>query len=427
MSHFKKIIYLTFFCHLATGQAMQAQDDTWQKTTDPDHLREACIDPVQLEQFGRWNVEHTWGGTSMMPRSFLLIRNGAIIGEWYADEFGNHRPEEAGIGELARLSSAGKTYALLLTGILLEQRQLWKLPEDFSTAAKLYDTRWLPLGFPLSDPAKAEITVEHVLRHVSGIMPESGGNDRGGLRSSTAFTLGKEGVPPLARKLYFAAGLPASYLPASPYSSVAFNHLGLVFRNLTGKPAAELLEELLLKPLGIEAVGYSAQLEDRDAGWLQDDVTWFTSGGLWLSPRDHARLGWLIANNGRWNGRQVVPQSWLHSLTVSGEYPDLLVNRPGRWTNGDIRGAGARPLRPGMPDDLLYFGEPGMCVTYCIPSRGLVAVRTGRIVGVDWETQEEEFLDRLMGLFPEQSSVRESGHQSSDDAKKVTSVARIIP
>lgn len=427
MSHFAKIIYLTLIGHLAFAQAMQAQDTAWQKITDPDYLRENGIDPDRLEQFGKWNVENTWGGTSMMPRNFLVIRDGVIIGEWYADEFGNRRPDAAAVEELARLSSAGKTYTLLLMGILLEQKQLWKLPEDFDTSSKLYDARWMPEGFPLSDPAKTDITIDQVLRHVSGIMPESGGNDRGGVRSSTAFTLGRDGVPPLARKLYFEPGMPAGYLPASPYSSVAFNHLGLIFRNLTGKPADKLLEELLLNPLGIEKVGYSAQLEDRDSGWLQEDVTWFTSGGLWLTPRDHARLGWMLAGDGRWNGRQVVPQGWLHSCTAGGEYPDLLVNRPGLWTSGEIRGAGARPLRPGMPDDLIYFGEPGMCVTYCIPSKGLVAVRTGRIVGVDWETQEEEFLDRLLGLFTEQSSVRDNGHQTSEDAEKVTSVARIIP
>ena len=392
---------LWLLCLLLIPWGIRAQGSEWKKNNEPDYLRAMGVDPDLLEQFGKWNVEDNWGGTSMVPRSFLLAINETILGEWYADEYGNPLPEAEAKEEKVRLASAGKTYALVLLGILLDKHVELGLPEDFGPDSRLYDRRWLPEGFPLSDPLKSAITIDQVLRHTSGLMPESAGNDRGGQRSSIAFTLGGDVNPPLARRLYFEPGNPASYLPNSPYSSVAFNHLSIVFTNLTGKKADSLLEELVLAPMGIRDVAYSSSMEDREANWLSDGVKWFSSGGLWLKPRDHARLGMTIAMSGKWNNRQIVTQNWIHRLTRNGDYPDLLVNAPGFWTGQQIKGAGYRPLRPDIPEDLIVFGEPGVCVSYCIPSLGLTAVRTGRIVGVDWERQESEFLQRLIGLFGE--------------------------
>lgn len=413
-------------CLLPISAGIMAQPSEWKKTEDPDDLRTFGIDPLRLEQFGKWNIENNWGGTSMMPRSFLFAVNETIIGEWYADEYGNPRPEDEAMEEKARLASGGKTYALVLLGILLEKSAELGLPQDFGLNSSLYDRRWLPEGFPLSDPLKAGITIDQVLRHSSGLMPESAGNDRGGQRSSIAFNLGGDVHPPLARKLYFEPGNPSSYLPESPYSSVGFNHLSLVFANLTGKKADCLLEELVLTPLGIEDVAYSTNMEEREANWLKDGVTWFSSGGIWLKPRDHARLGMAIAMDGRWNNRQILPQNWIKSLTRSGEYPDMLANAPGFWNSQKIKGAGYRPLRPDMPEDLIVYGEPGVCVTYCIPSLGLTAVRTGRIVGVDWEKQESEFLQRLIGLFAENPALGLEGGVSAKSQGSDHSMAQKI-
>ena len=37
-------------------------------------------------------------------------------------------------------------------------------------------------------------------------------------------------------------------------------------------------------------------------------------GGMFISARDHARVGLLVANEGRWNGRQLLPASWVDAM-----------------------------------------------------------------------------------------------------------------
>ena len=48
-------------------------------------------------------------------------------------------------------------------------------PSDlgFGLDTDLYDERWLPQGFPLSDARKADITFDQVFRHASGMVPEA--------------------------------------------------------------------------------------------------------------------------------------------------------------------------------------------------------------------------------------------------------------
>ena len=65
------------------------------------------------------------------------------------------------------------------------------------------------------------------------------------------------------------------------------------------------LKERLFKPMGITAVDW-----DRDpAGNVMP------YGGLWLLP-DLARIGQLMGDSGRWNGKQLVPASWTRAATA---------------------------------------------------------------------------------------------------------------
>lgn len=69
---------------------------------------------------------------------------------------------------------------------------------------------------------------------------------------------------------------------------------------------AEYAREHLFRPIGITT--------DR---WYRGfpDLLPHTGGGLFLRPRDLARVGYLVLRRGRWNATQVVPESWITEST----------------------------------------------------------------------------------------------------------------
>jgi CubicO group peptidase (beta-lactamase class C family) len=106
--------------------------------------------------------------------------------------------------------------------------------------------------------------------------------------------------------------------------------LGLVLARAAGRPLAEYLEQKIWQPIGAEA----------DALWLVDnsgqEATYFCMNAV---LRDYARIGLLLAHDGNWRGRQIIPAAWvLEATTVHVDQPHLW---PGAATESE--GSGLRP------------------------------------------------------------------------------------
>ncbi len=86
------------------------------------------------------------------------------------------------------------------------------------------------------------------------------------------------------------------------YVSIDTHVLGMVIREATGRPIADLVEERLFVPMGLERAPY----------YVTDGFgVAFVLGGLNMTTRDYARLGLLVAQGGMWDGQQLVPADWL--------------------------------------------------------------------------------------------------------------------
>jgi CubicO group peptidase (beta-lactamase class C family) len=108
----------------------------------------------------------------------------------------------------------------------------------------------------------------------------------------------------------FAAGLKAR--DAEPgtkwhYVSIDTHVLGMVIRGATGRDIADLMDERIIKPLGLEADPY----------YVTDGLGEpFVLGGLNLRTRDYARIGQMVLQKGNWNGAQMVPADWIAQATT---------------------------------------------------------------------------------------------------------------
>ena len=343
----------SFHCAASLDYFPPPESETgWRKNTDPDFIRSLGLDPSKLEEFGKYNMSlQSHSGR----KGCIVIKDGWIVGEWYDG------PDARTY--LNYISSNGKAWAMLLFGILTEEYP------GLSADSKVYDTRWLPEGFPLSDPRKKEITFEHIFKHTSGILPESVGDTREGKDwNFQMYTVGRDKNYPESASLYFDPG--SKY----DYSSVAYNHLTLIFRNVTGMLAKDYLWKKILGPIGFGEVSYP-----HHTG--MGDYYWACSGlGPNMTTRDYARLAYLMMQKGRWEDKQIFPASWLEKFTSS-PYANIRSNVDGYFGSQ-------------YPADMFRTGGSGMNWAYVVPSLDIVAVRTSRNYE-SWDKHRPIFLEKL--------------------------------
>jgi CubicO group peptidase (beta-lactamase class C family) len=113
-----------------------------------------------------------------------------------------------------------------------------------------------------------------------------------------------------------AALLLMSHLQRANPPGTVFNYntgeaqvLGELVRAATGKPLAQYLAEKVWQPYGMEA----------DATWWLDspDGTEIGGSGIAATLRDYGRFGMFFMDNGRVDGRSILPPHWVEDATTS--------------------------------------------------------------------------------------------------------------
>ena len=112
----------------------------------------------------------------------------------------------------------------------------------------------------------------------------------------------------LRHLLTMSAGLGSDRTPGVTfrYSDAETELVGAILKKVTGKTLDVLAQEEIFAPLGI-----------NDVEWQKSPFSGvaMSSGGLNLRPRDWAKIGQLVLNHGAWEGRQIVPASWVDQST----------------------------------------------------------------------------------------------------------------
>ena len=134
--------------------------------------------------------------------------------------------------------------------------------------------------------------------------------------------------------------------------------LGAVIGRATGTRVDLWLESELFAPLAFQNVRWERGLPDGLP---------HTGGGLFLRPRDMAKLGVLAVTGGQWQGRQLVSQTWIRQSTAT--LPEVVNSFGGRPTTYGY-------LWWGLPDSVVTAsGARGQWIL-AVPDRQLVVVST---------------------------------------------------
>ncbi|MBN3519421.1 serine hydrolase [Algoriphagus lutimaris] len=100
------------------------------------------------------------------------------------------------------------------------------------------------------------------------------------------------------------------------YNDTRVNVLALALMNVWRKPLPVVLKSKIMDPIGASDTwrwtGYENSFVIID-GQIMQSVSggshW--GGGMMLSAWDQARFGYLTLNNGQWEGKQLIPTSWM--------------------------------------------------------------------------------------------------------------------
>jgi CubicO group peptidase (beta-lactamase class C family) len=212
-------------------------------------------------------------------KSLLVIKNGKLVFEAYC-----RTPKDR--DRYGHVQSVAKSITSLVFGIIKSEGYIDSLGQT------LYSI--LPDKFP-DDENKRSITLRHLLTMTSGL---SFDNDD----FSVEIYVDKPGDPAkyiLKKPLYASPGGKFYYRDCDPHL------ISYVIRQLTGKTEEQWARERLFEPLGIGNY------------YWDSDHTGTTMGahGLHLKPRDLAKIGQMVLDQGRWNDSQVVDSSWIATST----------------------------------------------------------------------------------------------------------------
>jgi CubicO group peptidase (beta-lactamase class C family) len=140
------------------------------------------------------------------------------------------------------------------------------------------------------------------------------------------------------------------------YNNWDFNALGAVFERQTGTAIFDALAQDLAAPLGMQDFDRKRQ---RMMGFTKNSR--YLAYHMFLSGRDMARLGLLMARGGTWNGKQIIPAAWVKESTQP-RVPASAVGRGGELAYGYLWWAPVTRSAPAWAGAFLMSGNFGQYV-----------------------------------------------------------------
>ena len=244
--------------------------------------------------------------------AMIVLRGGEIVQEYYGSGMDVATPHI--------LMSVSKSVLGLVAGVLAGRGVLatdrpvteW-VPEVAGTAwagATLRDLLDMRVGIFFDEDYLAASGPIIEYRKAQGWDPLAPGDERSDLRTFFRSLTERDG----------GHGGPFHYV--SPNTDL----LGWVIERAAGRRYADLVSELVWRPMGATAEAYITV--DRLGAPR-------AAGGMCATLRDLALVGQLVANRGRRDGKQIVPADWVEDILEGGD--------PEAWNAGDFA-----PYFPGM-------------------------------------------------------------------------------
>lgn len=292
------------------------------------------------------------------PNGVVIVRHGVLVYEHY---FAGYNA-----GDMHALYSASKSVVALLVGIAFDRGWLTHINAPVLS--------FFPEDAYLRTPAEDLITIRNLLTMTSGLnWPE--------------LSLPYQNSANIFRRMIFAVD-PYRFVLAQPpevppgmiwnYNSGGVELLQGILTRVTHQPLNNFAQRVLFDPLGFGNWQWRYMLNGAVGA----------SFGLHLRPRDLAKIGQLVLNQGAWHGHQIVSAKWIQAMT-SPSYPLFDSWVPDATSYGYLWYCGQSRVASREINWVAAQGYGGQLL-YVVPSEDLVVVVTA-------EAAPDEFMDLAGG------------------------------
>ena len=308
-------------------------------------------------------------------QAVFVVRHGYVAAEKYFAGFSATMRHES--------YSMAKSFSSALVGIAIGEGKIKDVDEKL---CMYYPDSWDCSD--TSDP-RSRITIKHAMNISTGLQwSEDWRSNATGTNDAVSFdllstVLSRQAVDEPGTKMRYSTGDPAL--------------LTGVIQGATGKTALAYAQEKLFTPIGAAGIQWNADLSGKTT----------TYAGLQATAAEYAKFGYLYLNNGKWDGKQIVPESWV-ALTTHPEDPCVDWYRYLWHQNPPVRLGTQDPACDSLfcqptelanlpPDTFFAEGVNGQFV-FIVPSADMVIVRLANDSpgSEHWDTFAKDFLGLML-------------------------------
>lgn len=227
-------------------------------------------------------------------RGMVVIKDGKLVIEEYFNTYWRETIHD--------IRSAGKSITALLLGIAIDEGLVQGLEQsviDFFPKEK----------YPTASEDYQKIKVKHLLDMSSGLDADTGDPNSPG--HSVQWIANDQWID-------YLLNIPLVSTPGEKWVYADINALliGKIIEQASGKTLADFAKEKLFTPLNI-----------REFYWYKNaSGTTGAMGNLYLPTLDFAKIGLLVLNKGKWNGKEIVSEGWIGE--ISKRRVDISSNNP---------------------------------------------------------------------------------------------------
>ncbi len=275
---FKAKFYKAVIAMIASLMMFGCQDywptEEW-RSAEPE---DKGMDAIKLQQAQDLASEsNVWG--------MLVIKDGYIVSEGYYNE--------GAVDFSGRVNSVTKSVVSLAAGIAQDKGYI-----DIDQNLSEYFPEYINQN---SDEWEQDITIENVLTMSWGYDWDNFGEMKPGGKYWQWYNSPDQ--------LQYAVEREQAALPGETwnYDCTASQFISAMIGRTTGQTTYDFVQENLFDPLGIN------NKEGEETIWTSNSAGGYTDGafGLYLTPRQLAKIGLLMVNEGYWDGEQIVSRKWV--------------------------------------------------------------------------------------------------------------------